>query len=295
MALGDTSQDCFPWWHTKFDGVPDSIVSMSGCSVGGDGNVSCDPEAMRADAENQLRAAGYDESLSLEEYSLARYIQSEVSSRSIEEAVAVTEAAVNRAALEGSSVNDVLLYRAGSGYGHYGPIHGIGTGVSTHPYGRWASTSQDPSVKSLLIAKLVMSGDSGNFSNGADDQDGPEAWIIQGQDALNNYVTQLAANGKYWVGPLPGVDHWHTFLQFTPGPLVDGQALLQRGLDALQLPAQRPDWGDLPLCSKPFLPSLFGGSYPLTPVEVVLVGLAAIGGLVGAMYFGRWLFATQPA
>jgi hypothetical protein len=42
------------------------------------------------------------------------------------------------------------------------------------------------------------------------------------------------------------------------------------------------------------LPSFLSG-YALTPTEIVLVGLAAIGGLVGAMYFGRWLFAAQPA
>jgi hypothetical protein len=269
-----TSTDCLPWWHSTFDTVSDAIVD-SGCPIGSDGNATCDPETMRAATEAQIGS-----SLTLEAYSLARYIQSEVGTRSIEEAVAVAEAAVNRAALEGSGINDVLLYRTvngvpGSGYGFYGPIHGIGTGTSTAPYGRWASTSQDPSYKAIAIAQLVASGDSGNFANGADDQDGPEAWINQGQGALNNYVVGLAHNGKFWVGPLPGIDHWHTFLQYTDHSVggADAQALIQRGQDALSLPARRPTW-DLPVCSKPILLSLLGSNSTWKTIAIV-AGLLA--------------------
>jgi hypothetical protein len=87
-----------------------------------------------------------------------------------------------------------------------------------------------------MIAKMVADGDSGDFAQGADDQDGPEYWIPQGQGALNAYVQRLASQGKYWVGPLPGIDHWHTFLQYTPNAVeraLKGPALLQRGLGAL--------------------------------------------------------------
>ena len=70
--------DCLPWWHTKFDDVPQFTVRKPGCSVGSDGNVPCDPEELRADAEAQIRAAGYNIDLSLEAYTLARYMQSEV-------------------------------------------------------------------------------------------------------------------------------------------------------------------------------------------------------------------------
>jgi hypothetical protein len=186
-------------------------------------------------------------------------MHSEVGSGTIEERVAVGEAAVNRAKRERTNILGLLLFRQPEGHpnrGRYGPIHGVGTGVSTAPYGRWAATSRDPSLLSILLADLVISGKSGNFNNDGDDQDGPEAWINLGQTALTNYVQKLASNGKYWVGPLPGIDHWHTFLQFTPGfkgsSTPEGQFLMQRGIEALTLPAQRPSWpADMPVCGKP--------------------------------------------
>jgi hypothetical protein len=278
---------CLPWWRSKFDGVPAFTVRKPGCAVGSDGNNPCDPEELRANAQAQMLAAGFDVDLSLEAYTLARYLQSEVGTTRIEESVAVAEAAVNRAALEGGSVLNVLLYRPGTGYGHYGPIHGVGTGTSTAPYGRWAATSQDPTLKALLIAQLVASGESGDFAQGADDQDGPEAWVSQGQTALHNYVRRLASRGKYWVGPLPGIDHWRTFLQITPKiskTSTEAQALIQRGLDAMTLPMSRPDWSGLPICSEP----LFKGG-GLSRGEIVLISLVSIGALFGALSFDRWL------
>jgi hypothetical protein len=234
-----------------------------------------------------MNSAGYAGSLSLDAYTLARYMQSEVGVNRIAEAVAVTEAGINRAG-GGDNVTSVLLYSPGSGYGHYGPIHGVGTGTSTAPYGRWAATSQNPSLKALLIAKFMLSDEFTGFS-GADDQDGPEAWVNQGQNALNNYVVnKLAKNGKYWVGPLPGVDHWHTFLQYTPGisaSTPEGQALTQRGIDALTLPMVRPDWSGLSLCSAPLL--------KLSNTEIVLISLTSIAALIGAFKFDRWLHAGK--
>lgn len=245
-----TSTQCWPWWHQEFASIPQTPI-RSGCGVGGDGNVSCDPDGMRADAEIQIAALGFPRSIDLNTYSLARTIQSEVGNGSVEEKVALGELTLNRAKREGTDANGILLYRSGNKF--YGPIHGVGTGVSTAPYGRWASTSQDPTLQTLLIADLVASGQTNDFTGGADDQDGPEAWIHQGQNSLTVYVQNLARNGKYWVGPLPGIDHWRTFLQFTPGPLVfNKDELLQRGIEALSLPAERPSWpADMPSCAKP--------------------------------------------
>lgn len=287
-----TDTTCLPWWHTKFDDVAAFTISMAGCQVGPDGNVPCDPEAMRADAEAQMNAAGYDGTLSLDAYSLARYVQSEVGVHAIEETVAVAEAAINRGKLQGGSPSQVLLYRPGSGYGHYGPIHGIGTGTSTAPYGRWAATSQDPSLKALLIAKFVADGDSNNFSNNADDQDGPEAWIRQGQAALTGYVQNLARNNKYWVGPLPGIDPWHTFLQTTGSS--NPQADMQAGIDALTLPRADPGWGNLTMCTRPLLADVPGfGTASLTTGEGILIGIASIAAMFGALKLSRWLAPTK--
>lgn len=251
---------CYPYFHALFAPIalgPQTTV-RSGCSVGANGNIACSPESMRASAEAQLRAQGlFSDGLSLEAYTLARYMQGEVGSGTVEERVAVGEAARNRAKREGTNILGLLLYRQPVGHpnrGYYGPIHGVGTGTSTAPYGRWATTSQDPTVLTLVLADLVASGNSRDFAQGADDQDGPEAWISQGQAALTNYVRGLAKNGKFWVGPLPGVDHWRTFLQFTPDPVTRaafGQALAQRGIEALSLPAQRPSWPNLPICGQP--------------------------------------------
>jgi len=264
------------------------VTVSSGCAVASNGNIPCSPESMRASAEAKMRQLGLLNNLSLETYTLARYMHSEVGSGTIFERVAVGEAAVNRARMERLSrgVLSLLLYRQGSShpnYGYYGPIHGVGTGTSTAPYGRWAATSRDPTVLTILLADLITSGASGNFNRGADDQAGPEYWAPQGQTALNNYVRNLANKGKYWVGPLVGIDPWHTFLTFTPGvkaSSTEGQVLIARGLQALQLPITRPKWdlSTLPSC---------GGAPADTPALVVM-GL--IGAFVGAWAFTRRLF-----
>jgi len=262
-----TSPACYPWWHREYAPLLSSKAATttlsSGCAVNAQGNIPCNPEAMRAKAEQQLHAFGVNLRLSLETYTLARYMQGEVGSGTLEERVAVGEAAVNRAKLWKlpMGVLSLLLFRQPEGHpnrGWYGPIHGVGTGVETAPYGRWATTSKDPTVLTTLLADLVMSGRSDNFSRHADDQAGPEHWIPRGQTALHNYVRRIASEGRYWVGPLPGVDHWHTFLQWTPSKLQRaalGQAgldaLVARGLDALTLPRQKIEWGDLPICGRP--------------------------------------------
>jgi len=268
-----TSTSCYPWWHAKLANAPKTIVS-SGCPTV-NGNVQCDPEAMRANAEAQLAAAGYlDGALTLEMYTLARYMESEVGSRSPEAQVAVGEAAVNRAKIENkASVNNILLYRqqpSSPNYGYYGPIHG-GGGYAA-PYGRWAATSRDPSVAALMTAQMILNGDTDNFNRGADDQDGLEHTGAFPDPAYK--VRFEAAKGSYWVGPLPGIDHWQTFLWRKYGMKPDteeGAALLQRGLEAVA-DRSRMVWGDLPLCSKPILK----GKGPL---------IAALGGIV----LGAWL------
>lgn len=212
-----TSTTCYPWWHAKFAPLRATpIYVRSGCGVNAAGNVPCDPEAMRAKAEAFLRAAGLLSSLSLETYTLARYMQGEVGGGhgggTIEEAVAVGEAAVNRAKVEGKrNATAILLYRQNPGhpnYGWYGPIHSSGT--ASAPYGRWATTHVDPTVLSCLLADLITSGKSGNFNRGADDQAGLQ--YATNFPSVPGAITTWANRGLFWVGPLPGVDHWRTFL-----------------------------------------------------------------------------------
>lgn len=213
-----TPTTCYPWWHAKFIKYRAQPITIhSGCHVNAIGNIACEPEAMRADAERRLHEGGYLRSLSLETYSLARYMQTEVGGGhgggTIEEAVAVGEAAVNRARLEGKrDANAILLYRQNPShpnYGYYGPIHGTGD-TTTAPYGRWASSHAEPTVLALLLADLVTSGKSGNFSRGADDQAGLQ--YTANFPSIPGAITAWANRHLFWVGPLPGVNHWRTFL-----------------------------------------------------------------------------------
>lgn len=243
-----TTTTCLPHWHRLLEianGRPSANIIKSGCGTS-DGNVQCSPESMRLKAE---KVVGFP--VSLADYTLARYVASEVGSGSQETKVAVAEAALNRAKDLPKGVLSLLLYRQKPNhpnYGHYGPIHGP-SGVQSAPYGRWAATSRDPTKGDIILAKFVLSGKSNNFSRGADDQMGPEH--------LNDPVRSVrvhAADRDYWVGLLPGVDHWHTFL-YRHLPSIDptsglGKTLINRGVAAME-DRGRPDWSGLSVCTSP--------------------------------------------
>lgn len=267
--MAQTSLACLPWWHGQFAplGGSNRLKIKSGCQRSG-GNVQCDPEDMRANAEAQMRQLEYwtKGPMPLAVYTLARYVSSEVGSGTPEDKVGVLEAAINRAngtaTARGYYANDnvydgvtkLLLYRQRSGHpnrGWYGPIHGSG-GVSTAPYGRWAATSSDPGVDDILLADFVINGGTDrNFANNALDQVGAE-WLPK----LSQGLPKRAASGQYWVGPVPGIDHWHTFLFFQDKSISPssprGQFLIKRGQDALD--SGRPDWSQLSICRKLRMP-----------------------------------------
>lgn len=288
-----TPTNCYPWWRAKFEPMRQAapIYVRSGCGVGSNGNVNCDPETMRASAELQLRAGGYLDHLSLETYTIARYITGEVGGGSppgtIEEAVAVGEAAVNRAKREGlKDANSLLLYRQPVGHpnrGFYGPIHGPG-GTTSAPYGRWATTHVDPTVLACLIADLVTSGRSGNFSDGADDQAGIQ--YAANFPSIPNYVTYFANMSEFWVGPLPGVDHWRTFLYaHRSGETAKtpwGAARVKYTLDYLNRDMELSGGRKLPIPWPKDMPTCTRG------------GLLAVAGIMGATagalaFSGKWL------
>jgi hypothetical protein len=288
-ASSGTSTECYPSWHAIYAPLATGtqVTVFSGCGLNAAGNIGCAPETMRANAEAQLKRLApanlFDGRLSLDAYTLARYMQSEVGSGPVEERVAVGEAAVNRAKLEGLSqgVLSLLLFRQRAGHpnrGFYGPIHGP-SGVTTAPYGRWASTSKDPTVLTLLLAKLILSGGTANFARGADDQVGLEHTAAFPDPAA--FVRRQAEQGDYWVGPLPGVDHWRTFLVRHLGikpSTPTGAVLLQQGLNAVANRA-RPNWPtSMPVCAAPA-----PGASPESSdgARNFLIGFALIGSLVG--------------
>jgi len=303
-----TRTDCYPWWHatlSKLLAQPWARSTIpSGCGgVDGAGNIPCAPEAMRAASEAWL-AKNYPQvlamlggRLTLDVYTYGRYMESEVGSGTIEERVAVGEAGLNQAKASGRTISKMLMPT-----GYYGPIHApdtycasIGKGPGCAPYGRWAATTKAPTIGTLLIANFVVSGQSGNFANDALTQWGPDAVRspspLTSPERIASFVRSAANNRYYWVGPLPGVDPWHTWLTFK-GPAAStlvGQGLIARGISALPLNAngtpRRASWPtDLPVCEGGA--PIFGG-LPGAELVLALLGLAA--GIGSGIYFNRWV------
>jgi hypothetical protein len=132
---------------------------------------------------------------------------------------------------------------------------------------------------SVLLAALVLSGATKDFAQGAVTQWGPEVWIKDGQKKLTDFVKNIASQSRYyWVGPLAGVDPWHTFLVtkqwFTPSSPM-GAALVQRGIDALTLPRSAPVFPSTSeVCSKPLM-SLRAQSFFLAMLGIASGAVAA--------------------
>lgn len=307
-----TSTDCWPWWHETFSILKAAAwtkaVVPTGCSNDYTGNVPCAPASMRATSEAWLSKNAPQAlemlggSLSQDIYTFARYMHSEVGSGTIEERVAVGEAGLNQAKRRAGTFGDwraklnVMLLPNGK----YGAIHApeaycssIGKPPKCNAANRWAATSLDPSILSILLANLVLSGQSRNFANGALTQWGPDAgWLnLRTPERIGSFVLAAAYSDRYyWVGPLPGVDPWHTWLTFK-GPAYnteEGRALIRRGIEALPLnengSPRRMVWRNLPACSGGS--ALLGG---LSGAELALTVLGLAAGAYGAIRFNRWI------
>lgn len=233
--IGGAPATCLPWWYSHLDKKPRTKI-VSGChNVGG--RVNCAPEAMRAAAEAKLVTMGeWRGRLPLAVYTLARNVSAETGSGTVVQKMGVAVAAINRARLRSTDVNGVLLYapamQAGGTYGAYGPIHGP-EGVSTAPYGRWASTSQDPTVQDIHVAAFALSGKATSYFHGADDQYGAKYF---GVDRVIADVKKKARKGNYWVGHIPGVNPMEVFL-YTQRKDISADSPLGRKLvaDAIRL------------------------------------------------------------
>jgi hypothetical protein len=255
---------------------------------------------MRASAEKQLKGSGFwplTKPLDFNTYTLARYMHSEVGDGPVEERVAVGEVAVNRAKRRRQDVNGLLLFTQPTKL--YGEINVAGGGST----GRFAATSRDPSILTTLLADLVMSGLSENINLGADDQDGLE--FKKFFPVPMNRILSEANSGKYWVGPIPGVDHWRTTQYRTFGfkpNSFEGRALIERARQFFGNPvyegnivaaSMRPVWpANLPICT----------NKPGAPVEnqsrQFLGGVLLVGTFVGlgwlALRYARKLAHAHP-
>jgi hypothetical protein len=257
-----------PWWYPLLKSIENLPAINSGCNLI-KGNIACVAENMRKFAEAKFKALGIanrfslDDSVSMDEYSLARYVATEVGSGTPSDKVAVVEAARNRAKLAKISVDQLLRLRQPVGHpsrGFYGPIHAteedckaLGLQKGCAPYKRWAGTKRDPEPIDIIVAKLVMSGRTNDFARGADDQLGPSAGeSLFGYDWIDKRIRSLANDNDYWVGLLPGVNHRKTMLfKYSPEihpQSVNGQKLIQNALDWAHKTS--PNWETLPVDTK---------------------------------------------
>jgi hypothetical protein len=302
---------CFPWFHEKYSALAaegwTKATIASGCSMDNTGNVPCSPSSLRDKAQAWLGQNApqvfplIGGSLSQLTYTFARYMHSEVGSGTIEDRVAVGEAGVNqaqrRAGVLGSwtsALNKMLIPN-----GLYGAIHApdaycasIGKPPRCNAANRWAATSRDPSVMSLLLAHLVASGASGDFANGAETQWGPDAFKFSDGSKLDSptnvgrFIKAVANQGYYWVGPLAGVDPWHTFLVKKMSSLT-GAASMALAAENLLLDGSRPirpDWGSLSQCSRPLLSHISPTGKTFLIASLGLAAGAGIASLVSRRY-----------
>jgi len=272
-----------PAWYGPLLKLADLPRLNSGCPVV-DGNVNCSAEALLAKVNEQMGKLGLlKRPFTQNENALARYIDSEGGSGTPSEKVAIGEAAVNRARIAGTSVDGLLRLRQQSGHpnrGYFGPIHATesecakkGLKKGCAPYGRWASTKRDPSPQALVIAQMILSGETGNFAKGADDQMGPDAGVYLGfgEDWVKRKILAQAEKSSYWVGLLPGVNHRKTFL-FAQRPGItptspEGQKLIA---DALKWAYIKPDWDKVSV--ETGLPAKGG----LSILQIALLGAGSV-------------------
>ena len=245
-------QTCLPSWAAAFDPATvahlRSIPLPSGCGLNSNYNIGCDPQTMATAASAIMQNNGLP-ALDLVSYSLARNMMSEEGGGSVFDIVSVGESTVNHANLKGLSIPDAIT---GLG-GQYGEIN---TPIG-NPANRFTSSSRDPDALTAMLALAILSGTTNNTANLGDDQDGLESfkYFPSVANRINDYATQ---SKKYWVGLLPGENHWgvsvfRTYNVDASSP--QGQYLIARAMIGFADPARSSvQWdSSLPFCSAPLL------------------------------------------
>lgn len=179
----------------------------TGCTPDSTGVIQCSPESMRATTEAKLRSLGLygpREKLSMAVYAMARNIHSEAGNRATgAEKLAIGETLVTRARQKGVTQLKLMTRN-----GKFAKQRGCNPCVSS---------ARDPAWEDIYAAELILSGRSGNISQGATHYFSPRA--------MDNIKRQRAAQGRSfrdrfelydewtsggdlltWVGYIPGVD-----------------------------------------------------------------------------------------
>lgn len=143
----------------------------------------------------------------LDEYSLARMVQSEEGGNGPVHMLAVAEAAVNEARRRGRTVTRLLTASAIVGVdGHY----------SEQAAGKWASTRSDPRERAAKAAELALQGS--NVFMGVVDYFSPRNQDAGSQNghtlrlSSEQYIAERASEGLFWIGPVAGVNPYELML-----------------------------------------------------------------------------------
>jgi hypothetical protein len=242
---------CTPTWHATVEQWLEDRRKVTQCPVidGADarfpapGFVPCNPEALRQSAEKKLKGWGIADSLSIDEYSLARNLASEYSKATAEMKVAVAEAAVNDSRRKGLSITQYVLKNR----------HGIKL-YGRQRQGREVGTALDPNVGDVRVAKFVLQGKSGNFARGATLYLDPSGMGDRLVPVLENWMRQ-----NVWVGHLPNVPLGRLFMLRHVGSKTAAkyQAINRQGLSDLRIqriveapppcPTPGEEWGKIAL------------------------------------------------
>jgi hypothetical protein len=202
--------------------------------------------------------------ITLDTYSMARHVSSEVGSGTPEEKMLVAVGARLQAQRRRKSPYDLLACTNARDVCLYGPINVVTKDASGRtqygaPWKRWAATSRDPSPQDILVAELAQTGRYDREMRYADDQ--AAAAIIS-----EKKIRERAAEGWYWVGPIPGVNHKKVFA-FTHVRNASPKLMVDRAINALSKePA--PAWR-------------FAARAPRVTNAVLVVGLLAAAGIIG--------------
>jgi hypothetical protein len=281
-SLGGDSAYCVPRWAQTIEAAKARGLKkfrVPGCSYNDELEVvPCSPEAMRKSVERQLHESGLYppwKPLRADVYGVARNVRSEAGSGSPSEKVAMAEAALNRASYAGWPLSRVIM-KNGTRYGRQ---------RGTNPP---VSTRQDPYWDDLVVAELVLTGQTRNFARGATHYWSPNAidsMHRQGRhrdDRWSLYDRWSGDWGMAWVGPLPGVNHNKQFLMVGKAKRRDAAAWAVADAAGKHALARTgvPREATLPICGEgPLLARGSGAG--------VVVGLAIFAGL-GYLAWKEW-------
>lgn len=198
---------CLPAWYPAVAGIPDHVIAAPGCATpAGEGaNAPCDPFSMLASVNAQLASP-----ISMDAYALARMLRSELGDvpdgGGPVERVAFVMAAVNHARSLSwqPSPATVLLANGAGNPPRFGRFGATGSG-------RYASTSSDPTLRDLAVAKGVLERTlplpsaalATNFLDPAD-QDG--LYGAGGGNDAAHAIARWYGEGLVWIGPQVGIN-----------------------------------------------------------------------------------------